>query len=463
MSENSRRRFLKTLSLSALGAAFSPALLAGTPSSSNALSRPNILLILADDWSWPHASRYGDSVVKTPNFDRIGREGVVFNNAYCSVSSCTPSRATILSGQIFWRLGKASILGGDLPVDTPVYTDILEAAGYKTAYGGKGLAPGGDGGWDHNPAGRTKTRLSDLLDDLPAGKQFCFWLGAREPHRPYERGSGVQSGMELEKVKVPGFLPDNETVRSDLCDYYYKVQRFDSLVGRTLGTLERRGYRDNTLIIVTSDNGMPFPRAKANCYEYSTHMPLAITWPGRIQGGRVVKDPVSFDDLAPTLLDAAGMAAPAAMTGRSFLQALTLRGWGGVGPARNRVFFGLDSHRWSSQPYPMRALKKDGYLFITNLEPGIQPFSSCPSDAWETPTGKYMKAHIDDPLYELAWNQRPSEELYLLERDPFQLTNLAPDPAHAVIRQRLRDELDQYRCETGDPYAASCTAAGVVR
>ena len=153
MSENSRRRFLKTLSLSALGAAFSPALLAGTPSSSNALSRPNILLILADDWSWPHASLYGDSVVKTPNFDRVGREGVIFNNAYCSVSSCTPSRATILSGQIFWRLGKASILGGDLPVDTPVYTDILEAAGYKTAYGGKGLAPGGAGGWDHNPAG----------------------------------------------------------------------------------------------------------------------------------------------------------------------------------------------------------------------------------------------------------------------------------------------------------------------
>ncbi len=198
--------------------------------------RPNILFCLADDWSWPHASIAGDKVVKTPTFDRVARQGVLFENAFVSSPSCTPSRGAILTGQWHWRLEEGGNLYGTLPAKFDVYPDLLEEAGYHVGYTRKGWAPGkdGPGGRSRNPAGPRYKDFSEFRKSQPEGKPFCFWFGSVDPHRAYKWQSGVKSGMKLEDVEVPECMPDSETVRTDICDYYWEVQRFDTEVGELL-------------------------------------------------------------------------------------------------------------------------------------------------------------------------------------------------------------------------------------
>ena len=175
-------------------------------------------------------------------------------------------------------------------------------------------------GRDRNPAGPPFKTFDDFLKQRAAGQPFCFWFGSSDPHCPYEERSGLKSGMSPERVQVPGFLPDTPEVRSDLLDYYFEVQRFDRDLGQILAALERLGELDNTLVIVTSDNGMPFPRAKANIYDGGAHVPLAIRWPAEVPAaGAVVQEFVSLADIAPTVLEAAGLRPLDVMTGQSVL------------------------------------------------------------------------------------------------------------------------------------------------
>ena len=288
--------------------------------------RPNILFCLSDDQSYPHASAYGEPVIKTPVFDRVAREGVLFTQAYCAAPSCTPSRSAILTGQDIWRLGQGGQLFGTLPAEHPVYTELLAGSGYHVGYMDKGWAPGNvqAGGRTSNPAGARFKSFQEFLGKAPEGKPWCFWFGSRDPHRGYKKGSGVRAGMDPAKVQVPAVFPDTPEVRSDICDYFFEIQRFDRQIGEMLELIEKAGQLDNTLVVITSDNGMPFPRAKANLYDLGTRMPLAIRWPKRIPGGRTVDDFVNLTDLAPTFLEAAGLTPPEAMTGRSLLQSAGL-------------------------------------------------------------------------------------------------------------------------------------------
>ncbi|HNT37040.1 MAG TPA: sulfatase, partial [bacterium] len=271
----------------------------GKGSQRSAKEKPNILFAIADDWSWPHAGVYADRVVKTPVFDRIAHDGILFTNAYCAAPTCTASRGAVLSGQAIHRLGEGANLHSTLTPDIPLYTDLLEANGYAVGMTGKGWAPGNfqAGGRTRNPAGTAYKDFGSFLDQKQPDQPFCFWFGSINPHRPYDRDSGVRSGMSPDAVEVPPFLPDTPEVRRDILDYYYEVQAFDTEVGRLLDTLEARGLSDNTLIVMTSDNGMPFPRAKTTLYGSGTHMPLAIHWPAGIQNpGRVVDGLISFTD-----------------------------------------------------------------------------------------------------------------------------------------------------------------------
>jgi len=193
--------------------------------------RPNILLAIADDWGYPHASCYGDPVVKTPTFDRMAREGVLFTNAFVSSPSCTPSRGALLAGQHFWRLREGADLWVTLPADIPTYPDLLEKAGYFVGHTRKGWGPGKLGDRTRNPAGPQFNDFEQFLAQRPKDKPFCFWFGSIDPHRPYEPGSGKGSGIDLGKIKLPAALPDAEETRSDVADYYFEVQRFDREAG----------------------------------------------------------------------------------------------------------------------------------------------------------------------------------------------------------------------------------------
>jgi len=429
-------------------------------------SRPNILFAIADDWSWPYAGVYGDKVVKTPNFDRVAREGVLFTNAYCAVPSCTASRGAILTGQAAHRLEEGADLWSILKPKFRVYPDILEAAGYFVGCKGKGWGPGNlkASGRKRNPAGRRFRSFERFLEQAPPDKPFCFWFGSFDPHRSYEKGSGIKAGMNPDDVVVPPFLPDTPEVRSDILDYYVEVQRFDSQVGQLLAALEKSGRAENTIVVVTSDNGMPFPRAKANLYEYGTHMPLAVMWPAKVKGGRTVEDFIGFTDFAPTFLEAAGLKALPEMTGRSFLGLLLGKPQSG----RDKVFLERERHaqvRKGDLSYPIRAIRTKKFLYIRNLRPQLWPAGD--PEKWKavgpfgdidrSPTKDFILQHRNDPRFEryfrLACAKRPAEELYDLAKDPGELHNVADKAEYAEVKRRLRRELDRWMEETGDPRA----------
>ncbi len=437
--------------------------------------KPNILFAIADDWGWPHAGVYGDPVVQTPAFDRLAEEGVLFNHAYISSPSCTPSRNAILTGQYHWRLGPGADLWSTLDPSIPVYPLILEDAGYKIGRYKKSWGPGDISNWERHPVGENFTDggFAAFLEKRSADQPFCFWLGTSDPHRPYERGTGLASGMDPEKIRLFECFPDHEIVRSDVADYYYEVQRFDSLVASAIALLEEIGELENTIIVMTGDHGMPFPRCKANNYDSGARIPLAIRWGSKVKDpGRVLEDFISTTDLAPTFLEIAGVSIPEAMTGKSFKDLLFTDKDGFVDKEhRSYVLHGKERHVPGQEEdmggYPVRAVRNHDFLYIRNFKPDRWP-SGTPNykeaiipycwlaDCDNGPTKTYIvenkdKDKLHQTLFDLSFGKRPAEELYDCRKDPEQLVNIIDDPDYAAIKEELSALLMEQLEATGDP------------
>ncbi len=464
-----RRDFLST---AAGAAAFGVVSAVGARAAEAADDRPNILFCLADDWGWPHAGAYGDPVVKTPTFDRLAREGVLFEHAYVAAPSCTPCRNALMAGQWHWRLGQGANLWSTLHPKHPVFPLLLEDAGYTVGHWRKAWGPGNWKalGRQRDPAGPSFKGFEAFLKQRSAGKPFCFWLGTSDPHRPYKWQSGAKSGIDITKIRLPADLPDAEPVRHDVADYYFEVQRWDRDVGKAVRLLEEAGELENTIIVMSGDHGMPFPRHKCNLYDSGTRVPLAIRWGAKVKGGRRVTDFVSFTDLAPTLLGAAGVPVPDAMTGRSLMDVLRSPKSGRVDPSRDHVLTGRERHtpaqkRPETGGYPQRAIRTHNYLYIRNFKPDRWPagvpegstHGNAYADCDGGPTKSFILEHQDDPkvrpFYRLAFARRPAEELYDLEKDPDQLKNVADDEAYAEVRADLARRLVADLKATGDPRA----------
>src|SRR6185436_14989921 len=342
----------------------------GPTAPERAVEPPNILFCIADDWSWPHAGAYGTSWIKTPGFDRVAREGVLFTRAYTPNAKCSPSRAIILTGRNSWQLEEAANHIPYFPAKFKTWAEALGEHGYFTGMTAKGWAPGVANDAKGKPremAGRPfnqrklqpptsgiaindyAANFEDFLNAASKDQPWSFWYGAQEPHRAYEYGSGVaKGGKKLGEIEhVPGYWPDNEVVRNDMLDYALEVEHFDRHLARMLELLEQRGQLDNTLVIVTSDHGMPFPRVKGQAYDASNHVPLAIMWRQGIKmRGRTVDDYTSFADLAPTLIEVAGLKwAETGMqltVGRSLTDILFSAKAGRVNPLRDHVLVGKE-------------------------------------------------------------------------------------------------------------------------
>ena len=436
--------------------------------------KPNILFCIADDWGWPHAGAYGDPVVKTPTFDRLAREGVLFEQAYISSPSCTPSRSAILTGQQIWRLEESANLWSTLQTKFAVYPDLLEEAGYHVGYSRKGWGPGRHqvGGRKRNAAGDKYKNFNAFLAKRPEGKPFCFWFGSTDPHRGYKKGSGKASGMKLEEIRLFDFFPDNLDVRGDVADYYWEVQRFDREVGARVAKLREMGELENTIVVMTGDHGMPFPRCKGNLYDSGARVPLAIRWPEKISTpGRRVTDFVSLTDLAPTFLAAAGIETPGEMTGRSLLPILESDRAGRVEVVRDHVLTGKERHVPCQEAplsggTPMRAIRTDDFLYIRNFKPDRWP-AGTPNDkkawfkrAWlgdcdNGPTKSSIVAlgntSTGNKYYQWSFGKRPAEELYDVRKDPGQLKNVADDPAYSEMKSKLWTRLETGLRNTRDP------------
>jgi uncharacterized sulfatase len=303
--------------------------------------------------------------------------------------------------------------------------------------------------------------FQQFLADKPKDKPFCFWLGSKEPHRVYDEGSGLRLGKKLEDAQVPAYLPDVPAVRSDLLDYYLEIEWYDQQLARALKVLEESGQLDNTLIIVTSDNGMPFPRAKVNVYDAGLHMPFALRWGDRFKRGSVVDELISHTDIAPTFLEAAGLPRPAEMAGRSLLPLLR-----GEPVSRDDVFSGMERHtmcRPDGQGYPMRTIRTRQFRYIRNYAPDRWPTGGDFRSSNKTTHGDIDGGPSKDALFDkataakfpmqigLCLNKRPAEELYDVAADPDQIHNVIADPRYAEPLRHLRTRLQQILETTGDP------------
>ena len=440
--------------------------------------RPNILFALADDWG-AHGGAYGTAWVKTPAFDRVAREGILFTHAYTPSAKCAPSRACILTGRNPWQLKEAANHICYFPLEFKSWGEALTEHGWFVGYTQKGWGPGEARDAEGKPRLLTGIAFNEhkakpptpdisgndyaanfaaFLDAAPAGKPWCFWYGSVEPHRGYEYGSGVaKGGKKLTDIdRVPGCWPDNDVVRNDLLDYAFEVEHFDQHLGRMLAELEKRGLLENTLVIVSSDNGMPFPRGKGNTGELPNHIPLAVMWPqGVAKPGRTVDDFVSFVDVAPTLIEVAGLEWPATgmapATGRSLMEIFRSEKPGIVNPARDHVLIGRERNdvgRPHDEGYPVRGIIKGQFVYLQNFEPARWPAGNPETgylDCDGSPTKTFiLEAHRKDPgdvFWARCFGMRPSEEFYDMTHDPDCLTNLAFSPQSTSVQSDLREQL----------------------
>ena len=452
-------------------------------------TRPNILFAIADDWSFGHAGAYGARWVRTPAFDRVAREGVLFTRAYTPNAKCAPSRAALLTGRNSWQLEQAANHVPFFPLKFKTWVEALTEHGYYAGMTGKGWGPGvarNAAGEPRHMVGRAfgerritppasgiggndyASNFADFLDAAPEGGSWSFWYGALEPHRAYEYGSGVaKNGRSLADIEqVPGYWPDNDVVRNDMLDYAYEVEHFDRHLARMLQLLEDRGLIDDAIIIVTSDHGMPFPRVKGQAYDFSNHVPLAVMWRRGLKvKGRTVHDYVSLTDVAPTLVELAGLTwAETGMhpaIGETLTDILFSRKEGRVSTRRDHVLVGKERHdvgRPHDWGYPIRGIINEDMLYLRNYEPMRWPagnpetgYLNCDGSPTKSDILQARRAGRDRRFWELAFGKRPAEELYDLKQDPYCLTNLADAPRHRARREQLRRLMERELRAQGDP------------
>lgn len=450
--------------------------------------RPNILFAIADDWSFGHAGAYGCGWVQTPNFDRVAQEGILFTRAYTPNAKCAPSRAIILTGRYSWQLEEAGNHMAIFPPKFGSFMERLESDGYSTGFTGKGWGPGFANDASGKPRRITGQRFqgktakppakgisrvdyaanfADFLSENADHKPWSFWLGTTEPHRGYEYGSGVRLGKKLDDVdRVPGYWPDNETIRNDMLDYAIEVEHFDNHLGKALALLEASGQLDNTLIVATSDHGMPFPRAKGQAYDHSNHIPLAIRWASGIKGaGRVVEDFVDFADLAPTFLEA-GCVANAGpimqpISGRSLFPVFNAQETDKRDLHRDHVLVGKERHdigRPNNWGYPIRGIVKGDMLYLYNFKTDRWPaghpltgYLNCDGSPTKSLILEMRRNRSNNDFWDLCFGRRPTDELYDLSSDPDCVKNLAGHGMHADVIAAMKKQLFSELKTQGDP------------
>lgn len=453
MTQYTRKQFLRTFGAS-LGAP-----LAGPMfklKNTKPGDRPNILLMMTDDSSPFSYNAYGNKALRLPHLDQFATEGMRFNRAYCSSPQCSPARASVLTGQMPCRV-YASRLHSPVPGTVDNIVKHFNRSGYYTgAYGKTHQAIIQKdfhfyANYLNNRTGEALEPFTTFFNKKPKEKPFFLWFGSWDPHRPYNKPKTFPNKYKPSDVTVPDFLPDTLEVRQDIAFYYNKLYRFDQDCGRLLSILEERGWADNTIVVQTSDHGMPFPRAKATLYEPGIKVPLIVRWPGMTAPGSTSDALVSTMDLPATWLEAAGLPIPDRMQSRSFLPVLK----GENTEAREYVFSERDWHdNWD----PMRCVIGHRYKLIQRFRP---EFPYIPSlDIAESLSNKsILKLMKHGNLQDrLTWYRnyhqaaRPELEFYDLKNDPNEWNNLTGGPHQKEDQKEL---VYQYQVELSQWMQAS--------
>jgi len=480
--------------------------------------RPNILFAISDDQSFAHTSFAGCAFINTPAFDRVASEGIYFANCMAGSPGCAPSRSSIVTGRYHWQNEQSGQHASSWLKKHVPFIDLLDANGYATGRTGKGVSPfryaqsAADTLWRKTDAGGivySNIQYNEESDERPAkgirnlnyfenfkyfienkkaDKPFFFWYGASEPHRSFEKDSWKRTTKNLEDVKVPGFFPDDEIIRGDILDYVVEIEWFDLHLQRMLNYLEEIGELENTIVIVTSDNGMAFPRAKANGYEYGIHVPFAVRFPKEFPGGRIVNDPTSFTDIAPTILELTGTSADGMLpiSGKSILKTLKSKKQNTVNSEKKYVLSGRERHsssRYLNWGYPQRMIRSEEFLLIWNMKPERWPAGApqrivkgTKDELWPifgvdengkhhsdwaytdidaAPTKSFIIENKDDekvkPYFQMAHDKRPEFELFHVKDDPYCLKNLAENTQYSVVESEMKMALLEELEKSKDP------------
>jgi arylsulfatase A-like enzyme len=449
---------------------------------------PNILFAIADDWG-AHAGAYGTPWIRTPTFDKIAAEGILFRNAYTPMAKCATSRAILLTGRHLWQLKAAGNHLCYFPPEFKTWPEVLRERGWHTGITGKDWGPGiavdatgqrrqlcgvpiNRHQLDPPTSGISRhdyaANFRDFLDAAPQGQPWCFWYSSLEPHRGYEFQSGARkNGRQIGDIdRVPTYWPDTETVRHDMLDYAMEVEYADEQLARMLDHLDKRGLSENTIVIFTSDHGMPFPRVKGYAYRDSNHVPLAVRWPQGInRPGRVIDDFVDFTDVAPTLLELASVDPVAAgmqpIVGQSWKPIFDSESSGLIVPQRDHVLVGkerTDVGRPQDQGYPIRGLIRDNFLLLMNFEANRWPAGN-PETGYLDTDGSPTKTIIlqlgrqdrSNRFWQLNFGKRPQLELFDLANDPDCVTNVGDLSTHRNRLEAMTEFLQAKLVEQADP------------
>lgn len=438
-----------------------PVLPAPLSAATPADQRPNIVFIIGDDVGRDDLGCYGNPHIRTPNLDRLAARSTVFDNAYLTASSCSPSRCSIITGRYPHNLESAAELHAPLANTVVTFPQLLRAAGYYTAHAGKthfgsntrtlegaarkafvdGGSESGQGAKDGNGG---EGQWIDRLRNRPAGRPFFMWFASFDSHRGWNADtfSGLNRPAD---VVVPPYLADTPETRADLASYYDEITRLDHFVGEVLLELERQKVLDHTIIIFTSDNGRPFPHSKTQLFDDGIKTPLLIFQPGRPAGGRTAAL-VSAIDYAPTILALAGLPASPTMQGVSLLPLLH----DPQATVRDYVFA---EHNWHDYPAHVRLVRTGDFVYLRNAWPDLQQPGA--TDTYASPSANALRAlRARDALTPLQAGiflaPRPAEELYDLSADPGETTNLVTTPSSETTLARLRNVMSRWQQETGD-------------
>ncbi|HZY77898.1 MAG TPA: sulfatase [Cyclobacteriaceae bacterium] len=423
-----------------------------------AQQRPNIILVIADDVSYDDIGCYGNTSVRTPNLDRMAKEGLRFTNVFVTSSSCSPSRSSIITGRYPHNTGAAE-LHTPLPSHLLFFPESLKKSGYYTAQAGK---------WHEGPHTRRaydtliagdangdggEAQWINLLRNRPKGKPFFFWFAPFDAHREWQADRGNES-HKASNIIVPPTLVDTEGTREDLVAYYNEITRLDTYIGQLEQELSAQGLSENTLIIFMADNGRPFPGSKTRLYDRGVKTPFIIKWPKGIrQPGTSCESLVSAIDIAPTLLSVANVKVPSSIQGQSFAALLQSP----TKTFRNYVF---TEHNWHDYEAYERAVRTAKFLYVMNGRP--EKANQGPLDAVNSPSFKaLMKSKANGTLtpiqQDLFVSPRAAEEFFDVIQDPQQVKNLILDPGYARDITLLRNILKQWQKETGDTQPANLT------
>lgn len=418
--------------------------------------KPNIVLFIADDISQTDFGCYGHPTIQTPVIDSLAENhGIRFTNAYLTISSCSPTRTSLITGRYPHNTGGPELHMTDKTNPhleaLPQFPHELQKAGYYTALAGKWHFNGDvSKSFNKKYDGKVNSGAGNwvkALEDRPADQPFFMWFAAYDAHRGWDMD--LEEGPHgPEDVVVPPYLVDGEPTRKDLAHYYNEVHRFDKNIGNVIDYLKSEDVYDNTIIVVIADNGRPFPRDKTWLFDGGIKMPLIIHWPSKIQSSKVSDALVSILDIPPTLLDIVSAELPKSFQGVSLVPIMKK-------PDSTVRDFIFAERNWHAQRYHDRMVKHGDFVYIKNNMPdyigfNLVHYGKLNQPAYLELVDEWKKGNLNDDQKHALLKPRPEEMLFNVAEDPYQLKNLAEDPNYKEQLYSLQKVLKQWTDETGD-------------